>query len=213
MKKKFISIILTFLLIQPAFCLAEESSSNLDISSSGSSLLPEFGDSVNLPINIVSEDGTTENYIADVKLLLNQAVDLKKGEKQEVLRECIFKDTSEGKNKYNLSKALVSITCKATDIFKAYINCTNETDTLHSNNGEIIFYVPSEEVFSVDLKSKQSDLNCDLGVLGIGVNSSTEKIFPMDLKCNSLESVSAANIISPIAKGFTSIVLLLLSLF
>ena len=200
--KKILYLILAFLLTQPGFCLAQGPSGSSIFSS-------ESEDNVNLPINIVSENGTTVNYIADVKLLLNRVVTLKKGKKEEILKECIFKDTNGEKNNYDLATTLVTIACNSQDDFKAYINCMDDMDTLHSNDGELSFYLPSEEVFSVDLKSNQADLYCDLGVLGIGVNSSAKKIFPMELTCGFSESASTRNIISPFIKSLAPIALLL----
>ena len=217
MKRKIFSILLTFLLAQPVLCFAQVSSrSNMDIPSD--SILSDSSSSLQveteMPLIITDEHGIKSNSMIDMSLLLTKSINLEKGKELEVLNGCILKDTTEQKNNHDMASALISVICDSPSVFKAYISYNdNDNDTIKSNNCEISFLIPNNKNFSLSLKSKQEDNNCNLGVLGLGINKTSQEAFPMELTCVSSESISAGNIISPVVKSLASIALMLLGLF
>jgi len=207
MKRKLMSIILTFLLAQPVFCFAD-------------SFASDAGFEDEMPLSIFNEDGTKSTSTIDMKMLLTKDINLEKGKKVEVLNNCVFKDTNEKKNKYDISSALVSVICDQVGTFKAYISSTgDDVDTIKSNNGEISFFVPNDETFSLSLKSKLESMSCNIGVLGLGINSTAEEGFPMTWTCENSNpssettASSSGSIISSITKGLVFIASMLFGLF
>jgi len=169
MKRKFISILISFLLAQPISCFAV----NYNFEDSYSSTNED-----NVLLSVINEDGTESNFTANGKLLyFNESLSLIKDKKIKVLEKCTF-DASNNE----ISSALVSVICDSPSTFKAYLSTDKDIDTFNSDNGEINFFVPNNTDFSVDLKSDEN-INCKLGVLGVGINDVTEESSPMSFKC------------------------------
>ena len=95
MKIKIFSILLTILLAQPVFCLAQVSSrSNMNIPSDSSSSLQV---ETEMPLIITDEHGIKSHSMIDMSLLLTKSINLEKGKELEVLSGCMFEDTIEQK--------------------------------------------------------------------------------------------------------------------
>lgn len=209
MKKKFISIILTFLLAQPLLCFAEDSSSESSVSTD----FEDIEDRFEIPLT-VDDDGTEKKFTVDVIQLLAKSVDLEKDKKQQVLKTCVFKDTSSQANEYDSSAALIAVICESVDKLKAYVKLgsDDEEDVMKSSDGTIQFLVPKNKDFSVSLKSNK-DVSCDLGVMGVGMNNTLIEGYPMSLTCENGVISSENGVISSITQGLASIALMLFVLF